>query len=70
MVEKNNVPIEEPFRPPGSGGSGPVEEPWKPPSGPAPKVVSNVAVVHCNYKDTDALVVFYAEGEVDKEVSC
>jgi hypothetical protein len=35
-----------------------------------PKAISHVAVVHCNFGQTDALVVFYAEGNIDKEVSC
>jgi hypothetical protein len=35
-----------------------------------PKAISHVAVVHCNYGETDAMVVFYAEGNVDMEISC
>jgi hypothetical protein len=42
----------------------PAKKPFK------PKAISHVAVVHCNYGKTDALVVFYAEGNIDKEVSC
>jgi hypothetical protein len=35
-----------------------------------PKAISHIAVVHCNYGETDAMVVFYSEGNVDKEISC
>jgi len=35
-----------------------------------PKAISKVAIVHCNYGSTDAMVIFYAEGNVDKEISC
>jgi len=31
-----------------------------------PKAISHVAVVHCNFGQTDALVVFYAEGNIDR----
>jgi hypothetical protein len=35
-----------------------------------PKPVSAVAVVHCNYGNTDAMVVFYRSGNIDKEIAC
>ncbi len=47
-------------------------EPLKPPENMPvkPRAIRHVVVVHCNFGQTDAMVVFYAQGNVDKEIFC